>query len=192
MRSKSARLLSICALIVAMISCGLPAASQPQAAATSASSGAASTEAGGGGFTPATPIADVCSLLSTSDIQAVMPGARPGVEQPTPDTSGLGFWSRDCKWDLSDTSAQSIELVVFGATTEQGLAGIQAAARSGKISSPVDGLGEEARYWVKDADNGLWAIEGPLSVDVTAYFLTPMPTQEQLQPLIAKALGEIK
>jgi hypothetical protein len=121
-----------------------------------------------------------------------MPGARPGVEQATPPTSDLGFWSRDCKWDVSDTSVQAVELVIFGATSEQGLAGIRAAARSGKTNSSVAGLGEEARYWVDDSDNGLWVLDGSLSVDVTGYFLTPMPTEEELHPLLAKVLGEVK
>ena len=148
-------------------------------------------EGSGGAFNPATPISDVCSLLTISDVQTVMPGARPGAEQQTPDTADIGFWSRDCSWDVSDTSVQSIELVVFGATTEQGLAGITAAARSGTTNTPVSGLGTAARYWVDDAVNGLWALDGSLSVDVTAYYLTPMPTEAQLHPLVGKVLGEI-
>ena len=146
----------------------------------------------GGAFEPATPISDVCSLLTTSDVETVMPGARPGSEQQGPDTADLGFWSRDCMWDVSDTSVQAIELVIFGATTEQGFAGITAAAHSGKTNTPVSGLGTEARYWVDDAVNGLWALDGSLSVDITAYFLTPMPTEAQLHPLVGKVLGEIK
>ena len=149
-------------------------------------------EVTGGAFKPATPISDVCSLLTTSDVQTIMPGARPGAEQQTPDTADFGFWSRDCSWDVSDTSVQSIELVIFGATTEQGLAGIKAAAQSGTTNTPVSGLGTEARYWVEDADNGLWALDGSLSVDITAYFLTPMPTEAQLHPLVGKVLDEIK
>ena len=50
---------------------------------------------GGGAFEAAAPVSDVCNLLTISDIQTILPGARPGVEQQTPPTSDLGFWSRD-------------------------------------------------------------------------------------------------
>lgn len=150
------------------------------------------TGGGGGAFQAAMPISDVCSLLTTSDVQTVLPGARPGAEQQTPPTADLGFWSRDCKWDVSDTSVQAIELVIFGATTEQGLLGLKAAAHSGKTNSSVSGLGTEARFWAEDTDNGLWALNGSVSVDITGYFLTPMLTEAQLHPLVAKVLGEIK
>lgn len=150
-------------------------------------------DGGGGAFSPAQPPSDICSLLTPSDIQTILPGVGPGAEQQTPDTSSLGFWSRDCKWQVSDMSAQSVELVIFGATTAQGLAGIKLAAQSGKINTPVTGLGDEAHYWEQDTtDNGLWAIRGSSSVDVTAYFFTPFPTEAQLHPLVAKVLGEIK
>jgi hypothetical protein len=192
MRAIYARLLKMCVLLVAMISCGLPIPSQPPVSATSLSSGPVTGAGGEGGFTPTTPITDVCSLLTLADIQTVLPAARPGAEQLTPDTSDIGFWSRDCNWDVSDTSVEAIELVIFGATTEQGLAGIKAAALSGRTNSPVAGLGEDARYWVDDVTGGLWAFDGSLSVDITAYFLTPMPTEEQLHPLVAKVLGEIR
>jgi hypothetical protein len=192
MRGIRARLFVICALIAALVACGLPISSQPPVSATSAARSAPSTGESGGTFTPSAPISDVCSLLTISDIQTVMPGARPGVEQATPPTSDLGFWSRDCKWDVSDTSVQAVELVIFGANTEQGLAGIKAAARSGKTNTSVGGLGSEAHYWVDDSDNGVWAQNGSLSVDVTTYFLTPMPTEGQLHPFVAKVLGEIK
>ena len=163
------------------------------ACAALGSPGAGGGNGGGGGpFKPATPISDICSLLTTSDVQAILPGAQPGTEQQTPDTAAFGFWSRDCKWDVSDTSVQSIELVIFGATTEQGLAGIKAAAQSGNTNTPVSGLGSEAHYWIEDSDNGLWALNGSVSVDITAYFLSPMPTADQLQPLVGKVLGEIK
>lgn len=164
----------------------------PSGASGNSGNNAGGTGGGGGAFQPATPISDVCSLLTISDVQTVLPGARPGAEQQTPDTAAYGFWSRDCKWDVSDTSVQSIELVVFGATTEQGLLGIKAAAQSHKTNSSVSGLGTEAHFWAEDTDNGLWALNGSVSVDITAYFLTPMLTEAQLHPLVAKVLGEIK
>lgn len=192
MRGIRARLLAICSLVFAAVACGLPTSSQPQELGTTAASSPPSTQGSGGTFTASAPISDVCSLLTVADIQTVLPGARAGVEQATPPTSDLGFWSGDCKWDVSDTLVQAVELVIFGATTEQGLAGLKAAARSGKTNTPVSGLGSEAHFWADDLDNGVWALSGSLSVDVTTYFLTPMPTEEQLHPLVAKVLGEVK
>jgi hypothetical protein len=150
---------------------------------------------GGGGFTAASPVANVCGLLTLADVQAVMPGAVAGVEQPTADTTSVGFWSRDCKWEDAVVTSRLMELVIFGATTAQGLAGLKLAAASGDTNTPVSGLGTEAHYWVKDppiATNGLWARDGSLSVDVTAYFFDPIPTEAQLHPLVAKVLGELK
>jgi len=150
---------------------------------------------GGGSFKAAAPISDVCGLLTTTDIQTVMPGAAAGAEQQTPNTDDLGFWSRDCKWDDSTTATHSIELVVFGATTSQGLNAIKLAAQSGQMNTPVSSLGTQANFWVEDPSigtSGLWAIDGSQSVDITNYFLTPIPTEAQLHPLVAKVLGEIK
>src|SRR4029077_5656641 len=114
---------------------------------------------------------DVCSLLTTADVATIQPTTTAGAEQQTPDTSSFGFWSRDCAWNSGGTS---VELVIFGATTQQGLAGIKAAASSGDVNTPVSGLGTEAHYWEDTTNtvNGLWALDGSLSVDVTAYFFT--------------------
>lgn len=143
-------------------------------------------------FTAATPPSDVCGMLTLSDVQGLFPGAVMNEEQPTPDTADLGFWSRDCEWSGDPTSV-SVELVVFGATTRSGLAGIKLAARSGDVNMPVTHLGDEAHYWedTTNGTNGLWALDGSYSVDVTAYFFTPFPPEEQFHPLVAKALGEL-
>lgn len=154
----------------------------------------ASCGGGGGAFTPATPPADVCGLLTLADVQAIQPGSLPGVEQPTGDTSSYGFWARDCAWDDGGTTGTSVELVVFGATTQQGLAGIKAAASSGDVNTPVSGLGTEAHLWQDTTHNtgGLWALDGSQSVDVTAYFFPAFPPESQFHPLVAKVLAEIK
>ena len=146
-----------------------------------------------GNFTPATPPSDVCSMLTTTDVQGALPDAQPGVEQQSPDTTDLGFWSRDCKWDGA-TSATSLELVVFGALTQRGLDGIKLAAKTGTTNTPVSGVGDEAHYWEESGvgTNGLWALRAPYSVDTTAYFLQPFPTADQFKPLVIKALGQLK
>jgi len=149
---------------------------------------------GSGSFTPATPPADVCSMLTLADVQAVLQKANAGVEQQTGDNSALGFWARDCKWDTGSTSVVSLELVVFGALSETGLDGIKAAAKSGPVNNPVSGVGDEAHYWEDGTNgtNGLWALKAPYSVDTTNYFLKPFPTADQFKPLVVKALGELK
>ena len=153
---------------------------------------AASCGGGSSAFKAATPPSDVCSLLTTGDIAAIQPMTTAGVEQQTADTSSVGFWSRDCAWNPS-SGGTSVELVIFGATSQQGLAGIKAAASSGDVNMPVSGLGTEAHYWQDTTNtvNGLWAIDGSLSVDVTAYFFTPFPPEAALHPLVAKVLGEL-
>jgi hypothetical protein len=142
-------------------------------------------------FTSATPLSDVCGMLTLSDVQGLFPGAMSSEEQPTRDNTDVGFWTRDCKWEGDPTSV-SIELVVFGATTRDGLAGIKAAARAHDVNTPVSGLGDEAHYWESEqGTNGLWALKGSYSVDVTAYFFDPFPPEGLFHPLVEKALGEL-
>lgn len=154
-------------------------------------SGGGSGGSGGGTFTPATPPADVCSLLTLTDVQAVLPTASAGVIEPTADTPDI--WNRICKWEGGAGSAESIELVVFGATTKDGLTGLQVMASGlGSTSTPVSGLGDSAAYWEEGtSDVGLVALQGSQAVDVTAYFFTQFPTADQLKPLVSKVLGEI-
>jgi hypothetical protein len=133
-------------------------------------------------------------MLTLADVQTVLPGALPGVQQATGDNSSLGFWARDCKWETSGASTTALELVVFGAITQNGLDGIKAAAQSGPVNNPVSGIGDEAHYWEDQAhqDNGLWALKAPYSVDTTAYFFPSFPTADQMRPLVVKALGALK
>lgn len=163
-------------------------------------SGTGGTGTGGSSsFTPATPPADVCAILDLTDIQTLTPTAQAGVEEPSGDNTDLGFWSRICKYEASATPSHSVELVVFGALTAQGLQGIELAASSGKVNTPVTGVGDEAHYWEDDsispgktATNGLWALEGSYSVDITNYFFpTTFPTADQMKPLVVKALGKL-
>jgi hypothetical protein len=180
-RTRDARLIAGLVLALSGAACG-------------GGGGGGTADGGGGAFTAAAPLTGVCGLLTTADIQTVMPGAIDGVEQQTANTDSLGFWSRDCKWDDATTATHSLELVVFGATTAQGLSSIRLAAASGQTNTPVSGLGTEAHYWVDGTHgtNGLWALEGSRSVDVTAYFFSPIPTEAQLHPLVAKGLGGLK
>jgi hypothetical protein len=134
-------------------------------------------------------------MLTLADVQAVFPNALPGVELPTGDNSAQGFWARDCKYDLSATSTQSLELVVFGLLNENGLQGIKFAAQSGPVNNPLSGVGSEAHYWDDTAahgTSGLWALEAPYSVDTTSYSITLTPTAYQFKPLVVKALGQLK
>lgn len=158
------------------------------------SGGAGGGSGGSTAFAPATPPSDVCALLTLADVQAVLPNARPGVEQQTGDNTALGFWARDCKWDVSDTSTVALELVVFGALNESGLQAIKLAAQSGPVNNPVSGVGDEAHYWADTANgtNGLWSLKAPYSVDTTAYFFKTFPTADQFKPLVVKALGQLK
>src|SRR5262245_59979587 len=103
--------------------------------------GGGGADGGGGGFTPASPPADVCGLLTLADVQAAMPGAVAGVEEQTPNTADLGFWSRICHYDDAVVTSRSLELVIFGGTTAKGLTSIKLAAASGKTNTPVSGLG---------------------------------------------------
>jgi hypothetical protein len=169
--------------------------------ATGGGGGAGGSGTGGSSsFTPATPPSDVCALLTLADVQTLAPMAQAGVEEPTGDTTNIGFWSRICKYEVDATPTHSIELVVFGALTEAGLQGIKLAAQSGKVNEPVSGVGDEAHYWEDDsispgktATAGLWALQSPYSVDITNYFFpTTFPTADQMKPLVIKALGQLQ
>lgn len=143
----------------------------------------------GSDFTPAPPPVDPCGLLTVADAQMIVPDAQAGVLDPGP-PDGPDFWSRDCAWHSASTG-DSVDLVLFGALSENGLVGIEAAAASGDVNTPVTGLGDEAHYWqdTPQGTNGVWALSGSVSVDVTAYFVTPFPTADQIRPLVAKGLA---
>jgi hypothetical protein len=160
----------------------------------SGGSGASGGGSGGGGFTPATPPSDVCSLLSLADVQVFFPAAVAAmplpVNDPTPDV-----WARICSYEPkpNDKSVDHVELVVQGATTSQGLVLLSVMVDGlGSKKTPVSGIGEKASYWEQDtSDVGLVAKQGSYAVDVTAYFMTPFPTQDQLAVAVKKVLGEL-
>jgi hypothetical protein len=148
--------------------------------------------AGGAGGTgvsvPATPPADVCALLTQTDVRTILPSAGPGKAAAPVDTPDL--WVRLCTWTAG--GIPSVDLVVHGALTEAGRQQLAILATVGPgdgTKTPVSGLGDSAVFW-EDADIntlGLTALRGNYSVDVTAYFLERAPTQAQLIPLVRKA-----
>jgi hypothetical protein len=162
--------------------------------ATGGSSGASANGGAGGStnFVAASPPADVCALLTLTDVQTILPGAGAGAPEPVADTPDT--WSRICKWKASGIA--SVDLVVFGAKTEQGLQALTIMATTGPGNgpkTPVTGLGDRAVYWENSGINtrGLTAQKGSYSADVTAYFVDPAPTQAQLTPLVQQALDHL-
>ena len=146
---------------------------------------------GSGSFKPATAPADVCSLLTLADVQAVLPGALPGVVVPTTDYPDV--WVRDCQWADSAGFA-SVELVIQGALTSRGDQGLDVLVTTGPGNgqkTPVSGLGDKAMYWVDMTDQGLVAKHGSYAISVTAYLFNQAPTEAQLAPLVLKAMGEL-
>ena len=161
---------SACILLGASL--GLPMAACKNEGGGGASSIDGSTGAGGStSFVAATPPADVCALLTLTDVQTILPTATAGTVEapadPTPDV-----WTRICTWNAAAGLA-SVDLVLFGAVNAQGLQAVTIIATTGPgngTKTPVAGLGDRAIYW-EDADvstRGLTALKGTYSVDVTA------------------------
>jgi hypothetical protein len=154
--------------------------------------GGSGNSGGSGGFVAATPPADVCSLLSLADVQTILPGAQAGAQQTTQDTPDV--WNRICKWNGSALLV-SVELVTYGALTEQGVVSLSvlAGGPGNGTKTPVSGVGDHATYWENSNLNtrGLVALQGNVSAGVTAYSVTPAPTQDQFTPLVKKALDQL-
>ncbi|MFO0569002.1 MAG: hypothetical protein U0263_25310 [Polyangiaceae bacterium] len=127
-------------------------------------------------------------------MQTILADAEAGVPDPSaadpPDT-----WSRTCKWKSAGTPGASVDLVIQGAKTQNGrlVLGVLAGGPGNGEKTPVPGLGEKATYWKNSGLNtlGLVTKEGDYTADVTAYFVEPPPTSDQLVPLVQKALDAL-
>ncbi len=145
---------------------------------------------GGDKFTPATPPASICALLTSDDVATLLPGATGG-EYPISFTSDR--WTGDCIWFPTQSAIPMLELAAYGATTLQGLVGLRPPDDPVSVRTPVTGLGAAAQYWEQGGTaNGLWALEGSTSINLTAYLFTPSLTEAQLHPLVAKVLGQLR
>ena len=144
---------------------------------------------GGGTFTPATPPASICALLTLEDLAPIFPDAVGSGEYPIfPD---LDLWRGSCNWYAAG-SGQTLNLAVYGATTAKGLQQLWPPSLAGAARTPVTGLGAAAQYWEQQGITGLWAIEGGTSVNLSGYYFAPSPTEAQLHPLVAKVLGQLE
>jgi hypothetical protein len=148
---------------------------------------------GSGTFTPATQVADICSLLALSDVQAILPTAMDGATQATLATNDV--FSQECDWNDSSATAMAVTLVVEGALTSQGAAEINIVLTADQGSTQhmaVTGLGDRAEYInFSGTSQLLGARVGSYLVEVTAYLFTPDVTEAQLHPLVAKVVGQL-
>jgi hypothetical protein len=92
--------------------------------------------------------------------------------------------------------AQSVQLSVGIATTATGSTYLDTLTTTGPgdgTTEPMTGLGDKAVYWEDAGINtrGVAARVGCYGVDVTAYFLEPPPTKEQLAALVNKAIDAL-
>ena len=146
---------------------------------------------GGGTFTPATPPASACALLTPADVATIFPDAMPGSGYPISGTSDL--WSGGCIWLSNQPSSELLDLIIYGAKTFQGFKSLAVPPDTGTVTTPVTGLGTSARYWEQvSVGTGLWALEGTWSAILNAYLFTPPRTEAQLHPLVAKVLGQLE
>jgi hypothetical protein len=144
----------------------------------------------------ATPPADVCALVSLADVQAILADAQAGVVDPDLTQDSADGFVRACSFKSVGFPATKIDLVVYGAKSQKGLDMIDLAvtkAPGNGTKTPVSGVGDKATFWTDDGINtlGLIAKKGDYGVDVTAYFVDPAPTQDQLSPLVKKALDAL-
>lgn len=149
---------------------------------------------GGGGYTPTTPPADVCALLPLTDVQVFFPAALSSAAEPVNDPVP-NVWTRTCSYSSKPTgpSLDTVDLVVYGAKDADGVKMLTVLAGGmGTKKTPVSGIGDQATYWEQDTSNvGLVAKQGSYAVDVTAYFMTPFPSQDQLGVAVKKVLGQL-
>src|SRR5262245_25644716 len=142
------------AISAALIGCG------DDSGGGSGGSGAA----GGEEFEPAVPPDDVCALLTVADVQTILPAAATSAAEPTPDMPDV--WARICKWDAG--SVESVELVVYGATSKDGTFALTvlAGGPGNGTKTAVGGLGDKATYWEDAGINtrGVVALQGNYAV----------------------------
>ncbi len=146
---------------------------------------------------PAAPPADVCSVLSPTDVRTLLPTAAAGV--PSQSASSSDFWMLECDWHdgASAGSSQEVSLVVYGALTATGNSDLDAAlARSAdgaEQSMPVSHVGEQAVYAdfasPYDVHQSLGARSGGYWVTVTAWNFPALCGATQLEAPVIKALG---
>jgi hypothetical protein len=150
------------------------------------------TSGGGAAFTPATPIADVCSMLALSDVQVLLPGAPAGTAMVPDDNADI--WTRGCAWQVSP---RAVTLIVEGALTSNGnlILGIEVDATSNSTTqaTAVSGVGDKAVYLNNQPlnDQILNARKGSEVVSVAAYSYTPVVPESSLQPLVVEVLGKL-
>jgi hypothetical protein len=146
---------------------------------------------GASSFMPATPVADVCSMLVLSDVQALVPGAAAGTPLAPSDNSDE--WTRGCSWQAGGLS---ITLLVDGALTSTGnvILGVVVDETSSSTTqaTPVPSLGDKAVYLNNiGLDQILNAKKGSELVSVQASGFTPDASEAQLEPLAVEALANL-
>jgi len=192
------------ALVLAMAAaCGGSAGTGGSSAGTgggNAGNGGGNAGTGGGNagtggmssFTPATPAADVCSMLALADVQTLLPGATGGT--PLANNDDADLWSRGCEWQ---TDGPDITLFVDGARTSNGvfLLGflVEAHSNSNTQATPVSGVGDAAVFIdnLNLNDQILNARKGNQLVSLAFYPTAAKATEASLEPLVIEALGKL-
>jgi len=152
-----------------------------------------SSNGGTAGFPITSPVANVCTLLTLSEAQGVVPTVNTFAVDPTQDTADS--WSRICHFANSQNSPfTNLDLVIQGALTDRGGVALQSLLSTGLGSShtAVSGVGEQAVFFDQTGtDQGLIAKSRGYLVDVTVYFASPAATAQQLTPAVNAAIGRL-
>jgi hypothetical protein len=147
-----------------------------------------------GAFTATEPPDDVCGMLDHTDVATLLPNvdrAMPDQVQATAD-----IWVRSCTYASPDSALASVDLVLEGAISKAGsdlIHSVVAAGPGDGLTQHVDGVGETATYWANDDFDtlGLLSAWHGYAVGVTAYYVDPPPTKDQLVPLVVKVIGKL-
>lgn len=144
-------------------------------------------------FTATNPPDDVCGFLDAGDIATVLLDADRG--QVSMVAANADLWLRSCTFTSQGDPRQTFDLILEGAISRAGSELILAAVDDpgSGLKQHVAGVGETATYWVHDdlSTLGLVSAWHDHAVGVTAYYVKPVPTKDQLVPLVVKVIGQL-
>lgn len=121
----------------------------------------------------------------------ILPTATAGVAPAVVETADV--WSQSCNWhDGAQMSSESVALIIRGALTGSGVAGLNASLGTEGTTQTmaVAGVGDKAEYVnLTSVLQRIRARVGNYLVEVVAFNFTVDVTEARLEPLAVKAVA---